>query len=242
MVNGQITTATFIVLSSATLGTYTVSLTGSHGDVAYATFVVQSTSPTVSLNPNSGPAGTVVAVSGSGFAASDTSCNIQSSPGTSIIGAFTCLVSNGVLTSASTFTVTAEPNPGTYTITITGGQANDIATTTFTVTGPHIALSPTSGFAGTAGSIFGGGFYTNDACTPASVTAPAGVLSGATCSMTNGQITSATFTVSSTAPLGTYTITVTGSHGDFATATFTVIPFAPTISVSPTVVPGLQVL
>ena len=87
MANGQITSATFIVLSSCDVGyVYCFAYWVHMVTLPTATFVVQSTSPTVSLNPNSGPAGTVVAVSGSGFAASDTSCNIQSSPGTSIIG------------------------------------------------------------------------------------------------------------------------------------------------------------
>ena len=83
-----------------------------------------------------------------------------------------------MLTSASTFTVTAEPNPGTYTITITGGQANDIATTTFTVTGPHIMLTPGGAPPGTTITVTGGGFYTNDACpgSPSFVSTPTNII------------------------------------------------------------------
>ena len=236
MSNGQITSATFTVSSTAPLGTYTITVCGSTAatcpataDFAQATFVVTPTSAQITLTPNSGPAGTVVAVLGSAFSSTDTSCTFSSSPGTSIItGTPTCTFSSG--TFSTSFTVTPEPNPGIYTITVTGDQAHDSASATFTVTGPHITLTPGGAPPGTTITVTGGGFYTNDACpaSPYFVSTPTNIITTpATCTMTNGQITSATFTVLSAATLGTYTVSLTGTHGDVATATFVVQSTSP---------------
>ena len=57
-------------------GTYTVTVTAANaGDQASASFTVIG--PTITLNPNSGPRGVSVSVSGSGFNTADTSCQIS---------------------------------------------------------------------------------------------------------------------------------------------------------------------
>jgi kumamolisin len=84
-----------------------------------------------------------------------------------------------------------------------------------------ISLSPTSGGIGTPVSITGSNFlFTDTTCAASSV--PSVLLSGQTCSITNGAVT-ASFTVASGVAAQSYTVSVTGSHGsDVASATFTV--------------------
>jgi len=84
-----------------------------------------------------------------------------------------------------------------------------------------ISLLPTSGGIGTSVSITGSNFlFTDTTCAVSSV--PSGLLSGPTCSITNGAVT-ASFTVASGVAAQSYTVSVTGSPGsDFASAAFIV--------------------
>ena len=76
---GVITAFTAFNVGNVAPGAYTVTVKGDQaGDSATATFTVTSTTPTITLTPNSGPVGTLnVAVSGNGFALSDTTCTIS---------------------------------------------------------------------------------------------------------------------------------------------------------------------
>ena len=85
--------------------------------------------PLVSLFPTHGPEGMRVTVSGSNFAAGDTSCSISSSP-TGLISSPECSVSGGVVSGA--FTVGKVAN-GAYTVTVIG-KTRDAASSTFAVT------------------------------------------------------------------------------------------------------------
>ena len=115
------------------------------GDSATETFTVTSTTPAITLSPNSGPVGTLnVAVSGNGFALSDTTCTISGAP-VSAPGA--CAIAGGVLTLFH-FNV-ANVAPGAYTVTVKGNQAGDSGTAAFIVTAPSITLTPNTGPAGT---------------------------------------------------------------------------------------------
>lgn len=95
-----------------------------------------------------------------------------------------------------------------------------------------ISLSPTSGGIGTSVSITGSNFlFTDTTCAVSSV--PSVLLSGQTCSITNGAVT-ASFTVASGVAAQFYTVSVTGSHGsDVASATFTVTSTQVTITSNP---------
>ena len=96
-----------------------------------------------------------------------------------------------------------------------------------------ISLLPTSGGIGTSVSITGSNFlFTDTTCAVSSV--PSGLLSGTTCSITNGAVT-ASFRVASGVAAQSYTVSVTGSHGsDVASATFTVTSTQVTITSNPT--------
>jgi hypothetical protein len=94
-------------------------------------YVVGYRPPTVSLSPISGPAGTFVTVTGSNFAAADTTCLISSLPG-SLWSNSTCSASAGSV--VGSFAVAPNAVSGTtYTVLFTGGTG-DAASATFTVT------------------------------------------------------------------------------------------------------------
>jgi len=224
--SGTLTASSFTV-GNVAAGTYTITVQGSTGDVAQASFTVQG--PTITLNPTSGVIGTLVLVTGSGFSTSDAgACTITPA---SLATVPSCTINaSGSLTSSS-FTV-GSVSGGTYVITVTG-STGDFAQATFTVVGPAITLNPSSGLAGISVTISGNNFATGDAGACASVT-PVTVATVVSCTITaSGTLTGSSFTVGSVAT-GTYTITVTGSTGDFAQAIFTVTSPTPFIALAPT--------
>jgi len=176
-------------------------------------------SPLIMISPSSGQVGTIVRVSGSGFLAIDTTCNL-SYPGNT----GTCTVSSGNL--SANFTV---PNvtPGSWNISAIGSPGSDFANATFTVnSGDSVAtitLSPNSGSVGALVTITGSGFDVADTCGSSSITSSPGasIVTNAACAMSGGVITSASFTVGTAATQGSYTIRLAGSLGDSAAATFT---------------------
>src|SRR5208282_4610721 len=98
-----------------------ITLTGTAGDKASATFTV--TGPSITLTPNTGPDGTGSTITGGGFAPSDSSCTISGS--NSLIAtssSCTITVGTGVINPAVTFGV-GNVAPGTYTVTVKGNQA-----------------------------------------------------------------------------------------------------------------------
>ncbi len=171
------------------------------------------TVPSISLNPNSGSAGSTVQVSGSGFSTSDTACSISGK----VVVSQTCSVSNGALT-ATAFTV-ANVAGGSYSVKVTGTPTEDSASAQFTVNAPapSIKLTPSSAQAGATVQVSGSGFLASDnACTLSG-----NPVTASTCSISNG-ILSATFNVATVAT-GAYTIRAIGKPGsDFASAQFTV--------------------
>jgi hypothetical protein len=142
--------AAFIVASTATPGPYTVTVKGNSGDSISGTFTV--TSLNLMLQPSSGPVGTVVTVSGSGFASDDIACVVTSTPSGMVTNSDPCIVSNGqpnsngassgVLTPFK-FTV-ANVEPGSYLIQVKGTSESDIAQATFTVSGTTTTSTPTT--------------------------------------------------------------------------------------------------
>jgi hypothetical protein len=223
MSNGQL--AGSFTAQNVAPGTYFVTYTGSASDSATASFTV--TSPTIveTLTPNSGPVATPVAVTGSGFASTDTcgTVMVSSSP-PGLISSFACSSFSGGSLTAS-FTVAAGSLPGVYIVTVNGGDGlGDIAQAIFTVTTstPTITLSSSAAPSATIVTIAGSGFNPSDTCSGASITGSiGGLVTAASCSMSNGHIVAASFTVGGVAK-ASYTIAVTGSMGDFAQAPFTV--------------------
>src|SRR5208282_6295826 len=112
--------------------------------------------------------------------------------------------------------IVANVSIGSYTITATGTQAGDHASTSFTVSGgmPTITLNPTSGSAGSTVQVSGSGFSLSD--TVCSLTG-GGALASEACSVSGGAIT-ASFIVANAA-VGSYSIAVTGSPNNDVAST-----------------------
>jgi uncharacterized repeat protein (TIGR01451 family) len=167
---------------------------------------------TITLTPNSGPQGTQVTITGSGYG-SGTVINVYFG------GAFIGNVqadAGGNIPAGTTFTV---PNVayGTYNVTASSPSAS--ATTTFQVT-PNTAaiqLTPNTGPSGTTVTLTGSGFRPNETLNVYF----GGAFLGSVMATSSGAIpANTTFTVP-TAANGPYTVTVAGSLAA-AQATFTV--------------------
>src|SRR5208282_3574171 len=218
-------------------GVYAVTVKGNQaGDSATTAFTVTASGPHITLTPNTGPDGTGSTITGGGFAPSDSSCTISGS--NSLIAtssSCTITVGTGVINPAVTFGV-GNVAPGTYTVTVKGNQAGDSASATFTVTGPSITLTGTSGPDGTVVAVSGTGFGSGEGlCT---ISGNGGVVTLPSCGLDGGTPSSSIlagshFTVGNVAA-GTYTITVTGApDNDKASATFTVTATGPIITLTP---------
>jgi hypothetical protein len=171
--------------------------------------------PSFALSKNSGPAGTSVTATGSGFGSSET--NIQLSFDNTPIGSPTTAGSNGTWT--ATFPVPATQG-GAHSIGVSGSSTSSIAPLTFNV-GAGISINKNSGPAGTSVNVTGSGFAASE--TNVIVTfdgAPQG--SPATASATGAW--TATFTVPAAAG-GSHSIGASGSSttaASTATVNFTV--------------------
>ena len=194
--------------------------------------------PSLAVSPTSGPHGLVVAVYGSGFNLSDTSTTLNFDGGAGsgflFVGANhpTLSPSGSYKIATGSFTVATAATPGVpYTLNLTGSPSGDSAITTFTVAArdPGITLTPTSGAQGAVVAVAwnltaGAEFSTADVgiCTMSSI--PTGLISSYVCQIDSSGVlvTPISGFVVSTAPGGSYLVTVTGKLGDSASATFTV--------------------
>ncbi len=232
---------TMNVASSTATGTYTITVTGTSGSTTETTSVsltVTSTPTpafTISASPTSvsvaqgasGGSTITTAVSG-GFDSAITLSASGQPTGVTVSFGTNPIAAPGSGTSSMTMAVAASTATGTYTITVTGtgGGLTHTATVSLTVTAATsgsftISVSPTSGYLyrGQSGyavvsTTISGGF---DSAIALSAT---GVPSGVTASFHPASIAapgsgSSEFllTVSRTAPLGTYPITITGTGG-----------------------------
>jgi len=236
-------TLTFTAASSATAGSYTITVKGTPAS---------GTSETTTLTL------TVSAASTPSFSLSATAASVKDgSTGTSTVtetitngyktavtlsasgmpsgvtAAFSPTSITGAGTSTLTFTASSTAAAGSYTITVTGTPASGTAkTTTLTltvtaaVTGSFtISVSPTSGYLDQGQSGYAvvttkasGGF--NSAITFSATGIPSGVTgSFSPSSVTGSGTTDFTLTVSKTAPTGTSTITIKGTGGGLTEST-----------------------
>ena len=233
-------TGSFIV-SNVLPGAYQISITATSGQTLFAVFTVTSTAPKITLKPTSGPSGTVVTVSGSGFAPGDagtfTYCSSLLSPNSAIISSSaSCTFTTKGALLAFSFTV-GSVMPGPYVIQVMGDPVGDVGQAVFTVTSPTILLVPSSGPPTALVTVSGSGFSTGDqgTCTilQTSTTSPNNVVTNPTCNVSSeGELIGSYFTVGQVAA-GTYVITVQGNTGDSASATFTVTGFHPKIKLKP---------
>ncbi|MGD0688929.1 MAG: hypothetical protein ABSA50_04075 [Candidatus Bathyarchaeia archaeon] len=228
-------TGQFQVNGAATPGSYEVDVTGtSSGAIASAIFTVTSGATVISVTPTDGPIHTQVKLQGSGFTSIDTSCQITASLANLIAAspAPTCSMGSGKMTGTFYVGVAVVANTGAV-ITVTGTPGGDSASVAFTVDGsPVIGFTPPSpaptGTTVVVG-ITGGQFSSGDTITTPTCTisaSPGGLFSSSACAIgSGGTVLSGTFfVVANVASGSTYTVTVKGTLGDFASATFTVAP------------------
>ncbi len=223
LISGGTYTGTFIVANVAS-GAYVVTVTGSpEYDSASASFTVGTGSLVVTFNPVSAAAGSTVQVSGSGFSTIDSTCTLS---GSAVGASQTCSISAGTL--SGSFTV-ANVAVGSYTVTVTGNQAADSGSGTFTVvssTTASLALTPSSALVGATVQVSSSIFSTSDNSCSLSGTPVA----SQTCSISGGILTGSFVTANVT--VGSYTITATGTPtGDSASATF--VLQGPSITLTP---------
>jgi hypothetical protein len=210
----------FTVASGASLG-YTVTVNTSAGESKTAPFLV-GTGPGPTLNPTSGPSGTSITVSGSGY--HGTTCTLTSAP-PGLFSSSSCLLSSGTLTGS--FTV-APGASGSYTVILTT-DAGEVVTSPFSARfPPTFTLSETSGSPGTAVTASGSN-YQGTTCALSS--SPTGLLGSASCSITSGTL-SGGFTVASGASVGSYTVTATTNAGETGSDNF-IVATIPTLVLNP---------
>ena len=236
-------TLTFTAASSATAGSYTITVKGTPAsgtaETTTLTLTVSAAStPSFSLSATAasvkdGSTGTstVTETITNGYKTAVTlSASGMPSGGTA---AFSPTSITGAGTSTLTFTASSTAAAGSYTITVTGTPASGTAkTTTLTltvtaaVTGSFtISVSPTSGYLDQGQSGYAvvttkasGGF--NSAITFSATGIPSGVTgSFSPSSVTGSGTTDFTLTVSKTAPTGTSTITIKGTGGGLTEST-----------------------
>ena len=222
LVSGGALSASFTVGPSASVGTtYSVTVTTSL-DIASTGFTVIAPPPsTFFLSLTSGLPGTTVTVSGSNYLG--TTCSLSSNPSGLFSGAPppTCSTVGGTL--AGGFKVATGAPSGSYTVTVTTNVPSDTNSVPFIVPTPTFVLNPPSGFAGMFVSVSGTHYAASSSCSVSSN--PLGLFSIIpACSISgSGTLTGASFTVSPSAAIGGYTVTV-NTDVDTKSASFTVVP------------------
>jgi hypothetical protein len=187
----------------------------------------------VSGSPNSGPIGTVITVTGSGFTSTEGGpVTFTSTPDGlfSVGSSFTCNVDSiGAIVQPCQFTVSFSPTPAvagtTYTVKI-AGTSPDLVFQTFTVTTPSISVSPTAAAPGYPVTVSGSGYSPLDSgCSlvanlwPLTHSHPIQSISGS-CAITSpgsGTITGTLLVPTSLNPdtdFGIYAVFVNGTYND----------------------------
>ena len=216
---GSFSGCTFTV-PTGPVGVYQVQGTDASSTAATADFTV---SPDIFLSAYSGPVGTSVAVTGTGYHASS-AITITFNGVTMTTSPSPCDSDSAGSFGPCTFTVPVIPN-GAYDVQAEDSHSN-FEFTTFDVTA-SLSLSPSTGVVGTVVTATGTGFAASSAITMYFD----GTAVPAACTLNDGTGTfTCTFTVPA-APNGANTVTARDTAGDSATATFTVNA---SLSVSPT--------
>lgn len=234
---------TLTASSSASLGQYNVTITGTSGGLTQtATFTLGVYAPTFTLSANSVNIGQ----------GSTTTSNVYVNGQNGFTGSVNLALSGlpaGVTASLSptpttgnstvTFTATGSATPGQYSVTVIGTSGTQTATTSFIlgVNAPSFSLSAYNVSIGQGTSTTNGitiypqyGFIGNVALSISGL--PPGVTAAFTPNPTPANST-LTLTASSSAILGEYNVTVTGTSGALtATSAFTLGVYAPTFTLS----------
>lgn len=250
---GTSLTGTFFVVAAVASGnSYTVTVKGTLGDSASATFTVAPpvVGPAIFLSPSDGPVGTRVTVTGTGFPSRDSNCILSASallfagspaPTCSISSSATTTVTGtSTATITASFTVASGALPGPVTVTVTSSSGASAFQTFIVDASPALLFTP--GSPQTPGntiqvSLLTLGFSSGDSSSCTISSTPGGFFQSSACHLSQSpQSLTGTFFVVGNVPTGsTYTITVKGSLGDSASAIFSVAPppTGPQLNVAP---------
>jgi hypothetical protein len=232
---------------AASLGPHTITATDALGFTASATFTVTAPLTAISVNPSSGPADSLIRISGHDFSKSIDEESVTITFDGSLLGfayeGGTGSLANSGSWSSGDLYVPKTATVGTHTITATDA-VGFTATATFTVTEPltAISVSPSSGPIGSLISVSGHDFAKSIDEETVIINLDGLRLGlayeGGTGSLANsGSWSSANLQVPLTASVGIHTITATDWAGFTATTTFTVT--APTSKITLTPSSGL---
>jgi len=220
--SGAVTFA--VLIPTATAGNHQISVTDGVNTAA-ATFGVQQKVTITSPTSKTGPVGTSVTVSGTGFSGAGVTADVTITSGTTT----KALVSGVPVDNTGSFTATGvvpQLGSGAATVSAIDGAGNlaDV-TATFTIT-PTMVLTPNSGLPGAAVTLTGNGW-------PVSATVQISFGGGTPTAVgtdDNGLI-NASYTIPAAATPGVKT--VTGTSGSVtASTTFTVLPRVLTLTPS----------
>jgi hypothetical protein len=190
-------TATFTIAGTAPTGPQSVTVTAGGVTSNAVTFTVNPAPALTSITPNNGTQGTAVGVTIAGL--NLTGATINAPTGITVSGV---TVTASSITATFTISGTAPTGPQSVTVTAGGVTSNAV---TFTVN-PAPALTSITPNNGTQGTAVGVTIVGSN-LTGATINPPTGItVSGVT--VTSTSIT-ATFTISSTAPTGPQSVTVT---------------------------------
>ena len=208
---------------TATYGNHTVGAYGSRttaASVSVISFFVLN--PNITISQTTGPNGTLVAITGTGFAPGETGITVTFDSNTLIFG----IVANSLGNWSASFNIPTTTS-GFHSISAYGSitQAGFVPTLTFTVVNPAIILSQTSGTPGAVVTVTGTGFGGNES--GITITFDGSAVTSLITASAQGAW-SGTFTVPSS-PGGPHAI---GAHG-FTTQSSSVAPV--TFTVNPAV-------
>ncbi len=219
--------ATFIFSSNDTAGIKQISASDGFNS-AFANFAV---TPTITLNLTNGSIGSLVKVTGLGFAATQPVTITFAGATVVTIPANLNTDSSGFF--SASFTIPAGQTAGGKNVNASDTMSNS-ATSTFAIT-PSISLSPTSGSIGTTVTASGLGFAGNSALT-AKFAGSAVTLGGTINTNSSGGFAGATFTVPTWVPTwvtgSVQTVNITDASSNSGSNTYTVNTVSQSINVA----------
>jgi len=231
--SGQLPATAFTIPAVSGAGAHSITATGTTS--GHTTTVGLTVAPprAITVSPASGNAGSMVTVSGSGFAANETvTLAFDANPTYSVKAQATAA---GLLP-ATTFTIPAVSGTGAHSIVASGEASGHTATAGLTVTpgpgvaAPAISVSPESVNVGSMVTVSGGGFAANEPVTLSFDANPA--YSSKVQATAAGLLPATAFTVPPASGTGAHSITATGAtSGRKATAGLTIVQV--TIVLSP---------
>jgi len=173
---------------------------------------------TITISPTTGPVGTTVAISGTGFTGAST---YTVKFDTTTVATGTCDGSGDIVTN---FSVPAKDR-GQYAVTVTTTAPDTSNSINFTIT-PKVTLSPSSGHVGDTVTVNGSGFNASSSVTIYFDTTSVKTVT----SDANGSFSDTTFTVPESYE-GTHTVKGKDADGDSSTVNFTI---SPKVTITPT--------